>query len=84
MLEMLRFIYTGKAPSLDKMAADLLSAADKVCISVSSTSMFTYLFVNCNAEMFHCGSTFREPKELGNLRALFFDSQEPLRDFEIG
>ena len=30
MLEMLRFIYTGKAPSLDKMAADLLAAADKV------------------------------------------------------
>jgi len=26
--EMLRFIYTGKAPNLDKMAADLLAAAD--------------------------------------------------------
>jgi speckle-type POZ protein len=28
--EMLRFIYTGKAASLDKMADDLLAAADKV------------------------------------------------------
>lgn len=28
--EMLRFIYTGKAPNLDKMADDLLAAADKV------------------------------------------------------
>ena len=27
---MLRFIYTGKAPNLDKMADDLLAAADKV------------------------------------------------------
>ena len=30
MREMLRFIYTGKAPHLDKMADDLLAAADKV------------------------------------------------------
>lgn len=29
--EMLRFIYTGKAPNLEKMADDLLAAADKVC-----------------------------------------------------
>ena len=28
--EMLRFIYTGKASSLEKMADDLLAAADKV------------------------------------------------------
>lgn len=28
--EMLRFIYTGRAPNLDKMADDLLAAADKV------------------------------------------------------
>lgn len=28
--EMLRFIYTGKAPNLEKMADDLLAAADKV------------------------------------------------------
>lgn len=32
MREMLRFIYTGKAPNLDKMADDLLAAADKVFI----------------------------------------------------
>jgi speckle-type POZ protein len=28
--EMLRFIYTGKAANLEKMADDLLAAADKV------------------------------------------------------
>lgn len=28
--EMLRFIYTGKATNLEKMADDLLAAADKV------------------------------------------------------
>ena len=31
--EMLRFIYTDRAPNLDKMADDLLAAADKVFIS---------------------------------------------------
>ena len=30
MREMLRFIYTGKAPNLDRMADDLLAASDKV------------------------------------------------------
>lgn len=30
--EMMFFIYTGKAPNLDKMADDLLAAADKVSI----------------------------------------------------
>lgn len=30
MKEMLNFIYTGKAPNLEKMVDDLLSAADKV------------------------------------------------------
>lgn len=30
--EMLKFIYTGKSTNLDRMAADLLAAADKVCI----------------------------------------------------
>lgn len=37
MREMLRFIYTGKAPNLEKMADDLLAAADKV-----SFCLFTY------------------------------------------
>lgn len=27
---MMRFVYTGKAPNLDKMADNLLAAADKV------------------------------------------------------
>lgn len=31
--EMLRFIYTGKAPNLEKMADDLLAAADKVSLT---------------------------------------------------
>lgn len=36
--EMLRFIYTGKAPNLEKMADDLLAAADKVRkINLTST-----------------------------------------------
>lgn len=30
MSELLRFIYTGKAPNLAKMADELLAAADKV------------------------------------------------------
>lgn len=30
MREMLRFIYTGRAPNLDRLADDLLAAADKV------------------------------------------------------
>ncbi|WAR05495.1 RDX-like protein [Mya arenaria] len=32
MREMLRFIYTGKAPNLDRMADDLLAAADKYAL----------------------------------------------------
>jgi len=51
MLEMLRFIYTGKAPSLDKMAADLLAAADKVrsahctvVVEVLTSSPLNYLY----------------------------------------
>lgn len=34
--EMLRFIYTGKAPNLEKMADDLLAAADKVFIAIET------------------------------------------------
>jgi len=30
--EMLRFIYTGRAANLERMADDLLAAADKVCL----------------------------------------------------
>ena len=32
MADMLRFIYTGKAPNLETMAADLLAAADKYAL----------------------------------------------------
>jgi len=35
MKEMLHFIYTGKAPNLDKMVAELLAAADKVILRSS-------------------------------------------------
>ena len=31
--EMLNFLYTGKSPNLNEMAADLLAAADKVNIN---------------------------------------------------
>jgi len=48
LLEMLRFIYTGKAPSLDKMAAELLAAADKVPTSLSTvlSAIFTLTWVS--------------------------------------
>lgn len=39
MREMLRFIYTGKAPNLEKMADDLLAAADKVSLAQCSSSI---------------------------------------------
>jgi len=35
--EMLRFIYTGRAANLERMADDLLAAADKVCLLNKST-----------------------------------------------
>lgn len=41
--EMLRFIYTGKASNLEKMADDLLAAADKVCESDTTTFYFCCL-----------------------------------------
>lgn len=49
--EMLRFIYTGKSPNLEKMADDLLAAADKVSDTVVSD-----LQMNCleSISMFHC------------------------------
>lgn len=42
--EMLRFIYTGKAANLEKMADDLLAAADKVCIFYKLFTSFPVLF----------------------------------------
>lgn len=41
MREMLRFTYTGKAPNLDKMADDLLAAADKVFFFTADKVFFT-------------------------------------------
>lgn len=40
--EMLRFIYTGRAANLERMADDLLAAADKVGLH-KSISIFSYL-----------------------------------------
>jgi len=42
--EMLRFIYTGKAPNLEKMADDLLAAADKVIIHCTKCYLLTSIF----------------------------------------
>uniref|UniRef100_A0A1A9VF19 BTB domain-containing protein n=1 Tax=Glossina austeni TaxID=7395 RepID=A0A1A9VF19_GLOAU len=51
--EMLRFIYTGKAPNLDKMADDLLAAADKSCHRCyGNTRLAKY---DHNAFTFNCG-----------------------------
>lgn len=42
---MMRFIYTGKAPNLEKMADNLLAAADKVSAqrSLGDSPLFTSL-----------------------------------------
>lgn len=58
--EMLRFIYTGKAPNLDKMADDLLAAADKVCLIhthllccfLHCTNCYCFFFLFCFAVRF--------------------------------
>lgn len=52
--EMMCFIYTGKAPNLDKMADDLLAAADKVqtvfvCVLGNVRAPFTmYIYAYYN------------------------------------
>lgn len=51
--EMLRFIYTGKSPSLEKMADDLLAAADKVCISILFTFTGTMIIIIATVKHFH-------------------------------
>lgn len=48
--EMLRFIYTGKSPHLEKMADDLLAAADKVNSSDYRMNLNYYILnvgLNC-------------------------------------
>ncbi len=42
--EMLRYVYTGKAPNLDKMADDLLAAADKVSAH-SNLKILEFFFI---------------------------------------
>lgn len=62
--EMMCFIYTGKAPNLDKMADDLLAAADKVqrvCVSLHLLlCTFTHKSV-CTHLKIHLGSTKCSP-----------------------
>uniref|UniRef100_A0A182QDU4 BTB domain-containing protein n=1 Tax=Anopheles farauti TaxID=69004 RepID=A0A182QDU4_9DIPT len=48
--EMLRFIYTGKAPNLDKMADDLLAAADKYALDKLKVMCEEALCVNLSVE----------------------------------
>lgn len=43
--EMLRFIYTGRAANLEKMADDLLAAADKVRLTMSFQSVICVVVV---------------------------------------
>lgn len=45
--EMMCFIYTDKAPNLDKMADDLLAAADKVILF----SLIEFVVVNIRADI---------------------------------
>ena len=50
MADMLRFIYTGKAPNLETMAADLLAAADKYALDrlkVIRRTSLDFIFKNC-------------------------------------
>lgn len=42
--EMLRFIYTGKASNLEKMADDLLAAADKVKILLLFCCILKFIY----------------------------------------
>lgn len=45
---MMRFIYTGKAPNLEKMADNLLAAADKVSDCLLSSQTWC-LLVECSS-----------------------------------
>lgn len=50
--EMMRFIYTGKAPNLEKMADNLLAAADKVSNWLLRFKTW-YLLVECYSKYLH-------------------------------
>lgn len=44
--EMMGFIYTGKAPNLEKMADNLLAAADKVSTQLTETFRNYFCFID--------------------------------------
>ena len=44
MMEMLTYMYTGKAPNLEKMADSLLPAADKVSTTDRKVPPFLFFF----------------------------------------
>lgn len=44
--EMMRFVYTGRAPNLEKMADNLLAAADKVRFELWRLQKWAELFKN--------------------------------------
>lgn len=49
--EMMCFIYTDKAPNLDKMADDLLAAADKVIYPSLSSSVVVFITVDVSVAL---------------------------------
>lgn len=55
--EMLRFIYTGRAANLERMADDLLAAADKVCFFVISAIKLFFNLIFCRFNTFFVYST---------------------------
>ena len=44
--EMLRFVYTGKAPNLERMADDLLAAADKYALERLKVGSLDHVLVD--------------------------------------
>lgn len=62
--EMMFFIYTGKAPNLDKMADDLLAAADKASIAQASTNTkFSYIYAKQRRMFFKATMAFFAPSQ---------------------
>ena len=51
MADMLRFIYMGKAPNLDSMAADLLAAADKYALERYVLCVYYLFFFDCELRL---------------------------------
>lgn len=79
--EVLRFIYTGKAPNMDKMADELLAAADKVNpfamlsnflrLQVELSGLYSAEFIgggtvrSCADANWDCDSVFRSQSVCG-------------------